>query len=88
MTMDNSVLCEAAMKPCYLAISTNLTLGLGDAAHTTKRKFRLLSPDDQSEMFSGDLVTNADDPLLIVRDKAALTARQHGFEPQRYIMER
>jgi hypothetical protein len=88
MIQDAPIFDSKAMKPCCLAISANPALGLGDASNMTTRPFRLLSLEDQSEFFAGDLEINCDDPLAVVRDKAAHTARQHGFDPHRYIMEK
>jgi hypothetical protein len=76
-----------AMKPCYLALSSDVLLGSGAAAHTTSRRWRILSIDSRTELHAGKLVTNADDPLAIVRDKAQALAREQGYEPQSYILE-
>lgn len=78
----------AGLQPCCLAISSDMTLGIGDAAHTTKRQWRALSIDDHKVLTSGELTANMDDPLAVVRDKAVSAARDLGFEPQQFILEK
>ena len=76
----------ATMKPCYLALSSDVQVGSGASAHTTSRRWRILSLD-RRELHVGNLVTNADDPLAVVRDKAKALAFEHGYNPQSFILE-
>ena len=76
------------LQPCCLAISSDMTLGIGDAAHTSTRRWRALSIEDHKVLTTGELVANMDDPLAIVRDKAVLAARDMGFDPQQFILEK
>ncbi len=78
----------AKMRPCCLAISSESAFGTGEAAHTMTRRWRILAIEDPTtELMAGDLVTNMDDPLAVVREKAASAARSLGFEPQQFILE-
>lgn len=79
---------SARMQPCCLAISQETAFGAGDAAHTLTRRWRALAIDDHRELTSGELTTNMDDPLMVVRDKAMLAARSLGFDPQQFVLER
>jgi len=78
---------SAKMKPCCLALSSSILLGTAEAAHKITRRWRALSLDTQTELVAGELETNCDDPLAVVRDKAAAAVRSHGLEPQRFILE-
>lgn len=77
----------ATMQPCCLAVSTNVTLGAVNQPHTATRRWRALCLDNQTELVAGELVTNCDDPLAVIRDKAAAQARARGLEPQRFMLE-
>lgn len=85
----SSVQKHAKMRPCCLAISSESAFGTGEASHTMTRRWRVLSIENPStELMAGELVTNMDDPLAVVRDKAASAARSMGFDPQQFILER
>lgn len=79
---------SARMLPCCLAISQDTAFGTGDASHTLRRRWRALAIDDHHELTSGELVTNMDDPLMVVRDKAMLAARSLGYEPQQFVLDK
>lgn len=79
---------SATMRPCCLAISQDTAFGSGDAAHTMTRRWRALAIDDHHELTSGELTTNMDDPLMVVRDKAMLAVRSLGYEPQQFILDK
>ncbi|OWY71185.1 hypothetical protein B7486_11325 [cyanobacterium TDX16] len=92
-TIDPSVAAKpsvktAAVQPCCLAISSDMILGVGAAADMSTRRWRALSIDDRKVLTSGELTTNMDDPLAVVRDKAVSAARSLGFEPQQFILEK
>jgi len=78
---------SAKMQPCCMAVSSEVSLGFGNESHLAFRRWRALSLDNQAQLAVGRLVTNADDPLAIVRDKAIATIRKQGYEPQRFILE-
>ena len=78
---------KTTMKPCYLALSSDVQIGANASFGTTNRRWRILSLDNRLELYVGDLVTNADDPLVVVRDKAKALAMEHGYDPQSFILE-
>lgn len=78
----------ARMKPCCMAVSVNVTLGSGRTAHLAYRRWRALSLDDRAQLAAGEITTNADDALGIVRDKVTSVAHEFGYEPQQFILEK
>jgi len=70
-----------------MAVSAETVLGSGDRSHTATRNWRTLTIDRNDQLATGRFVTNAGDPLAIVRDKAVAAAREQGYEPLKFILE-
>ncbi len=78
----------ARMEPCCLAISSELRWGAAEHPQRATRRWRALSLDGRQELIVGDLEINTDDPLGVVREKAAMAVRSRGYEPQQFILEK
>ena len=78
----------ARRQPCCVSVSVETRRGMGQAVRVAFRRWRALSLDRREELAAGEFETNLDEPLSVARDRATSAARERGYDPQQFVLEK